>query len=90
MVKVILVNEKTNLIILKISILATPFFLMWLFNIISTPIMVLLRFTITDPTFGMGVTYSIFQGTLHVIFTIISTYIAIYLWLKYVPKKEKL
>ncbi len=52
--------------------------------------MVLLRFTITDPTFGMGVTYSIFQGSLHVIFTIISTYIAIYLWLKYVPKKEKL
>ena len=82
-------NEKTNLRFLKISILSTPFFLIFLFEIISTPLIVLLRFTINDPTFEVGVIYSIFHGILRVIFTIISTYIAIYLWIKYVPKKEK-
>ncbi len=80
-------NKKTNLRILKISILVTPFFLMWIFQLTSTPLLVLLRFAVTDPSFGIGVGYSIFHGTIYVIFSIISTYIAIYLWLKYVPKK---
>ena len=82
-------NEKTNIRILKISILILPLFLTWLFHIATTPLMVLLRFAASDPNFGIGVIHSIIGGATQVTITIISTYIAIYLWLKYVPKKEK-